>query len=182
MQAVVAFWNVYGSILTGGAVIISAILAFWVIIVNRAVSRRRGTLDILLHIESDQDLLTARQAFTTLVAGTEKLDKHGNDENRTSEAAKSIRTVLNVHELVAVSIQEGVIDEAVFRRWFNRTYIDDYKATEGYIRNVRAARKNPAIFKEFECLAKRWESDESWYNPPGWYSRKWSAAKSVFKA
>jgi hypothetical protein len=147
MQRILEFWVVYGSILTGGAVIVSAVLAFWVIFVNRRMARRRGTLDLILHIESDKDLLAARQKFTLMVAGDQKLDGYGLDEKRASDEAMAIRTVLNVHELVAVSIQEGVICEKVFRRWFNQAYINDHKATEGYIRNVRTARKGPGIFK-----------------------------------
>jgi hypothetical protein len=41
--------------------------------------------------------------------------------------------VLNLHELTAVTIEEGVINERIYRRWFNNTFIKDYEATEAYI-------------------------------------------------
>jgi hypothetical protein len=51
--------------------------------------------------------------------------------------------VLNLHELTAVTIEEGVINERIYRRWFNNTFIKDYEATEAYIIEARKTYDNP---------------------------------------
>jgi Domain of unknown function (DUF4760) len=149
---------------------------------NRAIARKRATLDLILHIESDGDLLKARNDFITLKKGHERSNVWGTEDKSDTDQAKTARTVLNINELVAVSIREKVIDEKVFRRWFNRAFISDYQSMTGYIEEVRKYKKNPAIFKELEEISKKWEADSTWYDNPSWLSRKWAALKKVTRA
>lgn len=178
----IAFWNMYGSAITGGAVIVSAICAFAVILANRSIARKRATLDLILHIESDGDLIDARNKMIDLKKSKTRSGTWGTEDQRDSEEAKTIRTTLNINELVAVQIAEGVIDERVYRKWFNKAFIDDYKSMTGYIEAVREYKRNPAVFGELEKLARRWDDDKEWYNNPNWLSRKLSAAKIVWRA
>ena len=101
---------------------------------------------------------------------------------RGSDEFEHIRTVLNLHELTAVAIQEGVIDESVYRRWFNGTYIADYEATKAFILEARKTYQNQHVFLEFERAALRWQADISWYAQPGWTARKWAALQRVRRA
>lgn len=181
-EGFLGFWATYGSAITGGAVIVSAICAFSVVLVNRKIARRRATLDLILHIESDRELLEARNRFIKLKKSETRSHVWGTEDQRDSEEATTIRTTLNINELVAVSICEGVIDECVYRRWFNKAYIGDYRAMTGYIQAVREYKKNPAIFKEFEELALKWDADTGWYDKPGWWKRKIRALGRLFKA
>jgi hypothetical protein len=180
--AIVEFWTVYGPIITGGAVIVSAITAVCVLFANRAIARRRATLDLIFHIQKDNDLIEARKTFVEVQKGTIKPGHYGTDEQRTSKQALAIRTVLNIHELTAVSIEEGVIEERVFRKWFNKTYFDDFETMRDFINAVRAHRNNNAIFKEFEAVAKKWKTDTAFYNNPSWLGRKWRALMAVRRA
>ena len=182
MTGFLAFWQVYGPVLTGGAVIISAFIGLAVLLTNRGIARRRATLDLILHIESDGDLIASRNAFTEIKKSNVRSSTYGKEDQRTCDEAGHIRTILNINELVAVSIQEGVIDENVFRRWFNSAFIDDYKSMTGYIEETRKWR-NPHVFKELEGIAKRWEqTNVVWYAGPTWLSRKWVAFQRVFRA
>ncbi|BEV00074.1 DUF4760 domain-containing protein [Novosphingobium olei] len=176
------FWHTYGSDIQNGAVVVSAITAFIVIRDTRAVSRRRGTLDLIMHQESDAELIAAREGFTALKNGTTKISSFGVREKRTSDEAQHLKKVINLHELTAVAIQEGVIDECVYRRWFNGTYIDDYEATKDYISAVRSSYGNPKVFSEFEKTALRWKADKTWGAPPSFIRRKWDAVREVLKA
>lgn len=182
VNAIVHFWSTYGPIVTGGAIIISTICAIIVITTNRAIARKRATLDLIMHIESDGDLIRARNAFIGLKGGSQRSAHWGQEAQKDTEEAKDIRTVLNVNELIAVSIREGVIDERVFRRWFNGAYIDDWQSMTGYLTEVRRYKGNPNIFCEFEALARKWEDDKGWNSPPGWFGRKWGALQRVIRA
>lgn len=143
------------------------------------MTRRRGTLDLILHQESDRELIEARDGFTALKAGTVKISSFATLAERSSDNAKHLKKVINLHELTAVAIQEGVIDECVYRRWFNGTYIADYEATKDYITEIRKVHSNPRIFSEFETTALRWKNDKSWGAPPNWFLRKWRGFHSA---
>ena len=182
MAGFVTFWQTYGPIITGGAVVVSACLGIAVLLANRAIARRRATLDIILHIESDGDLIEARNRFTEIKKSDVRSSTYGKQDKRASDESEAIRTILNINELVAVSIQEGVIDERVFRRWFNSAFIDDYKSMTGYIEETRKW-KNGHIFKELETLANRWEAtNKDWYAQPGWFMRKQTALAKLWRA
>lgn len=176
------FWHSYGSDIQNGAVVLSAVAAFVIIRDTRATARRRGTLDLILHQQSDRELIEAREGFTKLKSGTTKISSFGTHEKRNSPEAQSLKKVLNLHELTAVAIQEGVIDECVYRRWFNGTYIDDYEATKDYIQAVRKSFGNQKVFSEFEQTALRWKTDKAWGAPPAWWKRKLSAFKDFLSA
>jgi hypothetical protein len=176
------FWHTYGSDIQNGAVVLSAIAAFAVIRSGRVSAKKRNTLDIILHQESDKELIKARVDFNELKAGAIKLATFGAADQKNSDGAQAIRKILNLHELTAVAIQEGVIDECVYRRWFNTTYKKDYAATVSYIEKARVTYENPCAFIEFERLSKKWEADKDWPKTPSFVDRKWQAIVAAIKA
>jgi hypothetical protein len=182
LSALYNFWHTYGSDIQNGAVVLSAIAAFAVIQDARRTAKRRGTMDLILHQESDKELVEERQKFNKIKAGNIRLSSYGKPDKKASEEAQTLRKVLNIHELTAVAIGEGVIDECVYRRWFNGTYISDYQATKGYITEARRTHANPKAFSEFEKAALRWEEDVSWNANPGWWGRKVKALRSLWRA
>jgi hypothetical protein len=139
-------------------------------------------MDLILHQESDRDLIEARGKFNVLKAGDVKLKTFAKPESRNSDEAQTIRKILNLHELTAVAIEEGVIDERVYRRWFNTTFIKDYEATEAYIVDARKTYDNPKAFCEFERAAQRWKADVAWYDHPSWLNRKLEAIGRLRRA
>jgi hypothetical protein len=173
------FWHTYGSDIQNGAVVLSAIAAFWVIAESKATARRRATMDLILHQESDKELIAERIAFNAIKSGTVKVATFASNESRNSSEFSAIRKILNLHELTAVAINEGVIDERVYRRWFNTTYVADYEATKNFIRDARITYDNEAAFSEFEQTAIRWKEDTNWPPKPGWFRRKWRALRRV---
>jgi hypothetical protein len=139
-------------------------------------------MDLILHQESDRELIEARAAFNNLKAGTVKLATFGAPDQKNTPEAQTLRKVLNLHELTSVAIAEGVIDECVYRRWFNTTFTKDYEATKSYIQAARLTYGNPKAFVEFEKTAVRWENDKNWDAPPGFFKRKWDAIAGVIRA
>jgi hypothetical protein len=182
LSALYNFWHSYGSDIQNGAVVLSAIAAFAVIRDARRTAKRRGTMDLILHQESDKELVEERRKFNEIKRGKIRISSYGKPEERGSEEAQALRKILNIHELTAVAIGEGVIDECVYRRWFNATYIGDYEATKGYIGEARKTHSNPLAFSEFEKMATRWKDDKSWGAAPGWWSRKAKAIRATWRA
>lgn len=180
--SITTFWTSYGPDLQSGAVVLSAIAAFVLITSSRQAARRRNTLDLILHHQSDGDLIDARESFNKLKAGATKLVVYADASKKGDPNFEVIRTVLNIHELTAVAIEEGVIDERVFRRWYNQTIINDYKETREFIEQVRLTYNIPNGFCEFEHLAKRWEADKAWNPTPSFIRRKLAAIARVLTA
>ncbi len=176
------FWHFYGSDIQNGAVLFSAIAAFHIIRDNRRIARRRGTMELILHQESDRELVNARVAFNKIKAGPTRPSHFGKTDHKNDPEAQIIRRVLNVHEMTAVVIREGVIDERVYRSWFNGTYISDFEAMKDYIDEARRTYENPRIFCEYEALAIRWKEDRVWGAPPNFAKRKWTALLKVGSA
>lgn len=181
-EATYTFWHSYGSDIQNGAVVLSAVAAFRVISDARKTAKRRGTLDLILHQQSDSELITERENFNAIKNGETKPSLYGKPDKKGTEQAETLRKVLNIHELTSVAIQEGVIDECVYRRWFNATFIADYDVTKDYIGEIRKTYSNPKAFLEFEKTALRWKADVMWDAPPGWWGRKLRACRNVFKA
>lgn len=176
------FWHSNGSDIQNGAVVLSAIAAFLVIRSARINGRKRNTMDLILHQESDRELIEARIEFNKIKAADTRPAMYGKPEKKNSKQAQTIRKVLNLHELTAVAINEGVIDPNVYRRWFNTTYTSDYDSMKGYIAEARKTYQNPHAFKEFEKLALDWQSDKYWYADQSWLSRKLVAVRRLWRA
>lgn len=152
------------------------------IITHRQNARRGKTLDLILHHQSDSDLVAARFEFNKIRAGTTKFVTYAEMDAADSDEFEAIRKVLNIHELTAVAVEEGVIDERVYRRWNNSTVQNDYKATRDFIDRLRETRNTANAYCEFERLAKAWAEDVNWTPEPGWWRRKWTAANRILSA
>lgn len=178
----ISFWTTYGSVITGGAVVISAITAIVVLRVNRSIARRRATLDLILHIETDGDIIKARKAMSTAKKNPAGSRAWSAVDKRDSDEANAIRTILNVNEIVAVSIAEDIIDEHIYHRWQRGAYIEDYRSMEDYVRGVREYWRNPSIYVEVEKLVHRWEGMPAFQDRPGWLERKRRALRDLSRA
>ncbi|TMM47160.1 DUF4760 domain-containing protein [Qipengyuania marisflavi] len=178
-SSIYSFWNTYGPDIQSGAVVLSAIAAFLIIGAHRRNTTRRNTLDLILHQQSDRELIEAREKFNELKSGSTKLVTYASLDERASKNFEAIRTVLNIHELTSVSICEGVIDERVYRSWFNTAMISDFEATEAFIKEIRRNRDAPKAFCEFEAMARRWK--DSPYED-GFWTRKRKAIRYLKSA
>ncbi|MEM0929874.1 MAG: DUF4760 domain-containing protein [Pseudomonadota bacterium] len=195
-----SIWVANSSYISDAAIVLSAGAAVVLVIATRQNARRAKTLDFILKCQTDGDILAARKTFVD-VANSEQRSSYYvqhddvqhptkvKDLSRLTEEQKiietqrnAIRTILNLNELTAVSILEGAMDERVYRRWGNGTYIKDYDQMTAYIAEVRNRFGNPAIYKEFEWLARKWKDDTKFVAPPGWLERKRRALGAVWSA
>lgn len=70
--------------------------------------------------------------------------------------------MLNHYEILAIGVREGIIDEPIYRRWFQTGFVRDWEAASDLISRLR---KDPdvynrqAVFIELEELGSRWRSE-----------------------
>src|SRR6185312_4651118 len=101
-----------------GAILVSAgvagIIAMWGIVSQRAITRRRTTLEFISRGDADKDIIQARQKFIELARSNGGLRAHAEEECEKNEDTQKIKLVLNEFELVSIGIQRGVIDYELY--------------------------------------------------------------------
>jgi hypothetical protein len=102
-----------------------ALIAAWGVISNRAIARRKATLDLITSQERDGDIIKARTAFIALARKNGGLASYAEIDREPDEETQSIRTVLNEFELISIGIQRGIIDFELYKRW-NRSGVIQY--------------------------------------------------------
>ena len=135
--------------------LVAAVVAIWAIFTQRAISARQTTLEFIRSSESDLETVSARQRFNEAALDPDGLAKWALDENVRTDEARAIRIVLNEQELIAIAIQRGILDDAIFRRYFRSGTMKTWDYAAAYILARRQRTGNQALFHEFEELA-RW--------------------------
>lgn len=133
---------------------VSALLAVWAIITQRVVSRRVATLEYIARVESDEDLINARNKFIELTSSNGNLLKFADPNRYNSAEAHAIRLVLNEREQLAIGVQFGVLDKSYIRRYSRGQLVKDFRIAAPFIYKIRAVSANPAIYHEFEDLVR----------------------------
>lgn len=107
-----------------------------------------------MEIDSDKDILEARKNFIKVTKEDGGIAKYAEREKRGSEETDSIRLILNTHERVAIGIQFGTLDSEFMKRHSRGTIIQDWALAAPFIYAIRTNVDNPAIYHEFEELAR----------------------------
>jgi Domain of unknown function (DUF4760) len=133
---------------------VAAGIAIWGVLSQRAIARRRATIDLIAKNEADHDLITGYQKFVELAIDPKGLAIWADQSNEKTPETQSIRLILNQYELVAIGIQLGILDFKLWQRWGRSTTIRTWKHAAPFAAKLRDRLENPAIFHEFEELAK----------------------------
>jgi Domain of unknown function (DUF4760) len=141
------------------AAFLAAVLAIWGIITQRIVTRRATTLQLLFHNDSDKDLLEARNKFIELTS-TEGGLGLADPGKFSSTDAHAIRLVLNGHERLSLGLQFGILDWEFVRRHSRSAIVRDWTLAAPFIYKLRAEYENPALYYEFEHLARSLEGNK----------------------
>ena len=147
----------YGSLVTSGAIFISAVVAVFAILYNSRIARRRATIDLVMHQRQNNDLVQAKKKVLKLHEGNAQFFKYALLENAGTEENDCILEVLNAHEFVAAGIREGAFDELTYKRMQWSVLVRDWTAFETYVIEFRKSRARPTLYQEFELLAERWK-------------------------
>lgn len=144
-------------LLIGLASVILAGLTIWS---QRTTARRTSTLNYLVRVDTDQDMIEARGTFTEVTSDIEAVLKYAQKEKFHTKKASRIRLILNENEKIAIGIQFGALDGRYIRRTMRGQLLSDFKLSAPYIYKLRELRGNPAIYHEFEELVRAFESNK----------------------
>ena len=116
------------------AVIASACTAVGVLCYTRRANRRRATLDFVMKTFVDE---AGRLMYDKFIALTRKADDPKDEftfvslKAHTTENENDRNVVIdqmNIYELVALGIRNGVFDDGFFKYWYHSQFMRDYKA------------------------------------------------------
>ena len=74
---------------------------------------------------------------------------------------RTIQVYLNTYELMAVSIRERVVDEAVLKAVIGDRLVRRFERAYAFIDLLRTQDGDGEYFEHFEFVAKRWRKDPS---------------------
>ncbi|WP_162530093.1 DUF4760 domain-containing protein [Stappia sp. BW2] len=163
------------TLLSGIATLLSISAALFAAVLGlqnqRAVNRRRHTIDFINQTEKDGTFVAALQTFVT-EAKSGNLVESGNPEQEGSKKALDVRLVLNHFEIVALGIDNGVFDDKLYQKWFKSGTILYWEYASEFVTAIRSRSKYNKSFTNFEKLAIRYKKTEEesdsrirrWYN------------------
>lgn len=131
---------------------VAAVIAIWGILSQRSITARAATLEFIRQSESDHDLIKARAEFARLALEDDGLGKWASKP--TSDEFKHIRMTLNEYEMVAIGIQRGIYEDAIYRRWHRSGVLSAWKAAAPFVFARRANTGSDSLYHEFEELAR----------------------------
>jgi len=141
----------------GILLLFAGVIAFWGILVQRAIARRRATLEFIRHMESDSDFLKANKIFVKLIR-SENIVNYAREENIDKEEAQAIKIILNQFELASIGIQNGILDYDMFKMWCKVWVIETHNNVAAFIDELRRRTSNKNLYREFqhmkECMEK----------------------------
>lgn len=154
-----SFWVDFGPLIQTVAFVVSAVAAVAVIYHNGKLAKKRALIDLIIQQRTDEQL----NAAIKIVYGLANNDKNqlslyvspeGNDEHQSIRAA--ILKVLNNQEFVAVGIRLGAFDEKVYKELQCSNVLKIWRATSGFVFELRKQTGHDTIFQDLEKLADRW--------------------------
>lgn len=148
---------------------VASLIAVWGVLSQRAIARRQSTLSYISHLESDHDIIRARQIFVTAAKQAGGTAQWADAEQEDTEEALAIGRVLNSYELIAIGIQRGIIDYELFKRWHRSSAIRYWERGAPYVMRLRARLNNDMFYHEFEQMVG-WVKGSS--KPP--IRRRWA--------
>jgi len=152
------------SILSPLAILISATIALWgaqkALKTQRAIARKRATLDVLLKTETDPVIDVASAMFRDIrdTNSFEKLLKP--TSQRDNEDRLKIITFLNHYELIFCGIMEDSLDELFLFQYHRGTVIHHWHAIKDFVIASRNKNHNQRVYQRFELFAEAWEQNK----------------------
>lgn len=150
------------------AAIVSGITAFLVsnrtIRANQDIARKRATLDLIERSESTEFYLSVYAAFREVLASDAGFEQIKDPTMPAiMEQRRKVIAFLNHYELIAIGIEQGILDEELYRDFLRGTVVRHWLRAETFVAHLRADTPDsraPKAFEKFEALAHKWETPE----------------------
>ncbi|UXN34375.1 DUF4760 domain-containing protein [Avibacterium paragallinarum] len=144
------------SLLQTIAVCAAAIFTALSIRSNTKNSRRRATIDLILHQSQNHELQSAITLVNRLARQKIPLIDHFKTDDGFRD---SILKVLNSREFTSTGIRENIFDEQVYKRSQCSNFVRDWERLECVIKYIREQTKKDTLFQDFEHLGKKWKEN-----------------------
>jgi len=150
--------------LTAIAAISAVFVAVRTISTSRKTAQRTAAINYLITTEQDRQwdegyevIKAAKSNGTDLRKLAEKVAPDDENAEKKLHDSASVDAVLNILEIMAVGVREGIFCEKTLKRSIWKIVVRTYDVTEPYIKAIRATKDAPTNFQEIEGLAKRWK-------------------------
>lgn len=146
-------WAIFIS--AGAIIIVAAFGAWW----QRRIARQTLTVNTIERQLWDGDYIETRAKFIKARDSKtpDALRALASKENAQEDDAAAMRSILNNYELISLGIVTGVLDKAIYKRYFRKTFTTDYELSKPFIDGVRA--RSPRAYKEYTTLYEEWREN-----------------------
>jgi hypothetical protein len=155
MVSDMGWWEIAARLAPIGTALIAlgaAGIAWWAILEQRNIARRRAAIDFFLKTELDQTVVDLWDKFNKL-APTISSGGALSDLDR-----NNVRAWLNICELIAVGVRKGAFSEAVSKEYWGDVIPKTYQAAKEWINKARTGEGSRHSYADLEELAKKWAS------------------------
>jgi hypothetical protein len=137
------------------SIALCALVVAWISIwTQKAVARRRAAIDVFLKTEMDKEMLAAYSRYT---AALEKLQGVSCIEDfACSSEYQSIRTYLDINELIAIGINRKVFDQRVCYGFWYKVLTTACRDAEKVIAHARNQRGGEQTYDHLLLVNARW--------------------------
>jgi Domain of unknown function (DUF4760) len=144
----------YAPIATGSVAAIALLVAVISILMQRGIAKRRAAIDFFFKTEMDKSIVDAYQSYESAV---KKFKEHCSVEALLNDDAEyqSVIAYLKIHELMAVGVNNGVLDENVCYEFWSDELLFAYKDCKPIIEEVRE-RVSASRYTDLEKLSAKW--------------------------
>ncbi len=111
-------------------------------------SKALSTFNMILHQRSDAELRRASSA----IRDQDNVALLKNQAHR-----HYVFKILNLRETVAIGINQGVLDENIYKQTFYSLVLKDWEDLKAVVYATRKEQKNDTLFQDFERLVIRWQ-------------------------
>ena len=128
-------------------------------------ARMRATLDVLAKTQWDQDYIKNRDDFIFLrdsevpmATWAEKISNPALEKDRFVKRQSIIRA-LNDYELIALGINEGILDEDTYKLWFRQTLLADWAKSKDFVDRLIEVENKSNLYSQLRLLIEKWEKE-----------------------
>lgn len=139
----VKYWPTY-------VLLLSVIVATIAIHRNNVNSRKKATVDIVVHDSSREDLQDAKRIVHNLKSGS--LAHLGEEFENNQENRKAILLLLNHYEFLAVGTHTGAFDRKLLQELKHSSIVSTYDNLAICIHMMRKQKNSDTLFQDFEKL------------------------------
>jgi hypothetical protein len=135
----------------------AGIIAIVSIRIQRDVARKRAALDLFLKTSTDSAVVSMVSAYVEAFKKIRDPKRPPGPMVIEPEDQSAIISYLNILELIAVGVHNGVLDERVCFEFWSDQVVARYSEARPVIEELRKTVASRFVFIDLEELSKRWE-------------------------